>query len=470
MEIVRKRVGNIRQYQQRQPKWYQIARKLASPCLTYIDWRQRQLYQRWQQRHPVVTAPITERPLISIVVPLYNTPAQYLAEMVAWVQGQSYDNWELILVDDLSTDQRVRDDVRQFVDTDPRIKGHFLPENRHIAGATNAGIAQARGDFVSLLDHDDLLHQHALWKVVEVINQHPGAQFIYTDEAKYDTHGPYQPFFKPDWNPDFLRSVNYITHFSTIKRSLLEAAGGEDGRYNGTQDWELFLRLTRQIAAETIYHIPHILYYWRVHQASTAGELDAKPYVVAAQRQALEDDIAARQVTATVQRDPVYGAQWRIDYTPPERPTVSYLSPSQQTVGEVLPSLSSHFVILSQQRHLPPAYIRALAAEAARSDVGVVSGRLNDSLVRENLRFLLADDTVRLIQKLNRRSFTRHIYLTATYNIPEIDSPLIMIDTAKLRQLDQSTPLTSRALSRALQSAGYRTVYSPHITVNKEEE
>ena len=235
------------------------------------------------------------RPLISIVVPMYNTDPDFLVEMVKSVQEQTYTNWELLLVDDASSDDKVRTLSKKMAKNDARIVTKFLTVNKNIAGATNEGIAIARGEYISLLDHDDILHPSALFSVVMVLNKNDKLDVIYTDEDKIDENGKHiDPFLKPDWNQELLYSISYIAHFTTIRGSVLRAVGGERSEYDGAQDWDLFLRATHAVKPENIYHVPKILYTWRVHGGSTAKSLEAKPYVIEAQRRLLDDNLRAR--------------------------------------------------------------------------------------------------------------------------------------------------------------------------------
>ena len=272
------------------------------------------------------------RPLISIIVPTYNTPKIFFEEMVESVLSQTYDNWELILVDDASPDESTRELIKEFIKKDARIVHKFLETNHHIAGATNEGIKMAKGEFVSLFDHDDILWPNALYEVVKALNHDKKLNFIYTDEDKIDGDNRFSHkdlFFKPDWNPELLRSVNYITHFTTIRKSVLDEFGYEDGSYNGTQDWELFLRITRNIDAKTIYHVPTIVYSWRVHDKSTAKSVSVKPYVFEAQEKALKDDLVARGIKNAVPIRDKKTNYWTIRYGVNGDPLVSIVIPSK---------------------------------------------------------------------------------------------------------------------------------------------
>ena len=168
------------------------------------------------------------RPVISLVVPVYNTPEKYLSLMVDSVLAQTYDRWELCLANGASTAPHVRPFLNGLAERDRRVKVVHLPENLGIAGHSNAALALATGEFIGLLDSDDVLMPHALFEVVRALNEAPETDLIYSDEDKVDETGEarWDPFFKPDWSPDLLLSVNYVCHFGVYRRSLVEAIGG----------------------------------------------------------------------------------------------------------------------------------------------------------------------------------------------------------------------------------------------------
>lgn len=274
-----------------------------------------------------------KKPLISVITPVYNTDHEFLRSCIESVLGQSYENWELLLVDDKSTDKDVHSILREYGKSDSRIKIIFNKKNMHISGATNVGIAKSNGEFISLLDHDDILWPNALYEVVKRINEKPETDFIYTDEDKIDSNDfNFQgPFFKPDWNPDFLYSVNYITHFSTIRKELIDRVGGLRSEYNGAQDWDLFLRISG--VTNAIEHIPKILYSWRISNTSTAKNMKTKPYVIEAQKSAILDDLKRKGYSkdmVTVASDPVHKNYWTVKYSIPDpNPLVSIVIPTK---------------------------------------------------------------------------------------------------------------------------------------------
>ena len=283
---------------------------LAYDNMLYFLWRwyERSLYRNNKHVYKY-------EPLISIVVPTYNTDHEFLRTMIESVKNQQYHNWELILIDDYSPDEGVRKIIKEYVNGDNRIKYKFLTKNHHIAGATNIGIDTAKGVYVALLDHDDVIYPDALSEVVSAINIYPDAKFIYTDEDKIIGTRRTQPFFKPSWNLSLLHCVNYITHFSVIKKETLDNIGYEDSNYNGAQDWELFLRIGRSVKESEIIHISRILYGWRMHPLSTSVSMDVKPYVIDAQIKAVKEDIRIRGTKDIfVARNERYSGQLSIDH------------------------------------------------------------------------------------------------------------------------------------------------------------
>ena len=267
-------------------------------------------------------------PKISIVVPLYNTPLNFLEELLDSVVNQTYRNWELCCVD-AGQDTAVGQHVQARAKADPRIRYQKLTENEGIAGNTNHGFELATGDYIALLDHDDILHPCALWYTAQAIVEQ-GADFVYTDEATFEgkVENVVLYHFKPDFMLDNLRSNNYICHLTLFSRRLMDAAGGpERMEYNGSQDYELFLRLTE--TARKIVHIPHALYYWRSSPGSTAADISAKTYCINAGIAALKAHYARCGVAVDeVSLIPGTPGYYKTDYTIAHPGRVSILIPT----------------------------------------------------------------------------------------------------------------------------------------------
>ncbi len=263
----------------------------------------------------------------SILVPLYNTPERFLREMIQSVQLQSYGNWELCLGDGSDADHPTVGQIcQEFAEKDSRVRYQKLEKNLGISGNTNACLAMATGDYIGLFDHDDLLHPSALYEDMKAICQQ-GADFLYTDENTFTTvpTDAYCPNFKPDYAPDTLRSYNYICHFTVFSRALQEQVGAFRPECDGSQDYDLILRLTEQ--AEKIVHIPKVLYFWRASAASTAADIGAKPYIMDAAKKALTDHLERVGLKGRVE-DARIPSTYRIRYAIQGKPLVSILIPS----------------------------------------------------------------------------------------------------------------------------------------------
>lgn len=234
------------------------------------------LTQLHQQRQESLAFPF--KPLISIITPVYNTPSQVLHDTIESVLAQTYPNWEMCLVDGASTAAGVRETLARFDQQDSRIHVHYLTRNMGISGNSNEALRHTSGDFVLLLDHDDLLAPDLLYEVVRLLNEHPVADIIYYDEDKISDDGVVRsyPVFKPSrWSPDLLLATNYLTH-CVVRRALIFAVGAFNPAMDGSQDWDLALRLTEK--TQRIFHIPRVLYHWRMISGSVAREFAAKPW------------------------------------------------------------------------------------------------------------------------------------------------------------------------------------------------
>jgi glycosyltransferase involved in cell wall biosynthesis len=276
-------------------------------------------------------AELRNKPLFSLVVPVYNTPPGLLGKLIDSVMAQWYPAWELILINDNSSLASVRDELTGF--NDPRIAVKHLTENKRISAATNEGIALATGDFVVFLDHDDELTPDCLYELALCVDSED-PDFIYSDEDKIDAAGRYvEPFFKPDWSPDTLMSTMYTCHVSCVRRMLLNEIGGLRTEYDGCQDWDFVLRVTEK--TNRIAHIPRVLYHWRILPESVAADLNAKPYAIDAGKRAREEAMLRRGqvgVMEAVQELPGY---FRAVYALQGNPLVSILIPSKNN-GPVL--------------------------------------------------------------------------------------------------------------------------------------
>ncbi len=280
------------------------------------------------------TTMFSYRPKISVLTPLYNTPEKFLYEMIESVRAQTYENWELCLCDagNRADTQQI---CEKYVRIDPRIIYKKLGENKGISENTNACISIASGEYLALLDHDDIMHESALYEVVRVINGE-SADFIYTDEAKF-TESPsnfFAPNFKPDFAKDDLRAHNYICHLTVYSRSLLNDVGRYRKEFDGSQDHDMVLRLSEK--AKKIYHIPKILYFWRVHKGSVSSGVQAKTYAIDAALRAVQDELNRVGEKGKVSCIPPYPSLYKVDYELTGTPLVSVIVYGDATEKEIM--------------------------------------------------------------------------------------------------------------------------------------
>src|SRR5262245_43081426 len=288
------------------------------------------MYRRWVAAYDTISeedtaamrriaADFAQRPLISILTPVYNTDPELLRAAIESVRRQTYDNWELCLADDGSTLPQVRDVLKHFACSDARIKVVYRAFNGHISAASNSALSLASGTWLVLLDHDDLLPPHALFCVVDAINKNPRARLIYSDEDKIDLKGLRQsPYFKPDWNPYLFLSHNMISHLAAYRTDLVRRIGGFRVGLEGSQDYDLALRYVEQLEAADIHHIPHVLYHWRALPGSTALSTTEKPYAQVAAARAIEESMHRRKINARVTIDEAgYTVRYELPQSPP---------------------------------------------------------------------------------------------------------------------------------------------------------
>lgn len=295
-------------------------------------------YDEWFQNHKVSEVSLREQrekkftyePMISIIVPTYNTPKNYLIEMIESVINQSYSNWELCIADGSDSNSLARKIIQEYVDKDSRIKMVCLEENYGISGNTNKALELATGEYVGLFDHDDLLTPDVLFEIVSSL-QEVKHDIIYTDEDKLDskTNKFVDPNFKPDFSIDLFRSHNYITHFFVVKREIINSVGGFRREFDGAQDYDIMFRCIEK--ANSIYHIPKILYHWRMHAASTAENPESKLYCYEAGKKAIEEHYKRSGISAKVEMmpKPLWGMYHTV-YETTGNPLVSIIIPNME--------------------------------------------------------------------------------------------------------------------------------------------
>ena len=305
-------------------------------------------YKEWYENHKVSQEELEKQkkkvfvyaPKISILVPVYNTPQVFLKQMLQSVRKQTYANWELCIANANPDNEKVKQILEICMKKDDRIKVVNVPENEGIAQNTNRALDIATGEFIGLLDHDDLLEENALYEIVSCLNEKKETDVLYTDEDKVTTNLDeyFSPNFKPDFNLDMLRANNYICHFFVAKKKLIEKVGGFRAEYNGAQDYDLILRCTEQ--AQNVAHIAKILYHWRVHKESTADNPLSKMYAYEAGKKAIEAHLARCHTDGEVLQTDNLGF-YRIKYPVKGKPLVSILIPNKDQVDTLDKCLQS---------------------------------------------------------------------------------------------------------------------------------
>lgn len=262
---------------------------------TYDDWIRRfdTFGKRDRERLGELITQLASRPTFSMLMPVFNPQERHLRLAIESVLSQLYPDWELCIADDASTEPHVRASLEEYRERDQRIKVTFRPTNGRIAVASNSALALATGEFLVLFDHDDVIPAHALACLALELAQHPSAAILYSDEDKLDEHGRrYAPYFKPAWNPELFLGQNYLSHLGAYRRELVVAAGGFRAGFEGSQDYDLALRVSESVEADQIRHIPLVLYHWRAHQDSAASSALVKPYARSASVRAVADHLA----------------------------------------------------------------------------------------------------------------------------------------------------------------------------------
>lgn len=268
----------------------------------------------------------------SIVVPIYNTPKNFLCEMINSCINQTYRNWELCLADGSDKEHKyVGEIIKEYIKNDSRVKYKILEGNGGISENTNEAIKMVTGDYIGLFDHDDLLHSSVLYEYMKVICE-KNADFIYCDELTFekDLNKIITMHFKPDFAIDNLRANNYICHFSVFKKELLNVVGMFRKEYDGSQDHDMILRLTSE--AKNVVHVPKILYFWRSHPNSVASDINSKTYAINAGKKAVKEHLKKNKINAIVESSKVFPTIYRFKYEIKNNPLISIIIPNKDNV------------------------------------------------------------------------------------------------------------------------------------------
>lgn len=360
-------------------------------------------------------------PRFSIVTPVYETPPGVLRKMLRSVLRQSCGDWELCLVDDGSKQPHVRRILGRAEAGDPRVRVRYREANEGIVAASNEALEMAKGEFVALLDHDDLLHPDALAHVAAAIDANPEVDYVYTDEDKVDDLGIHSaPFFKPDWSPERMRTQMYTCHFSVLRRSLVEAVGGFDPEFEGSQDWDLVLKVTER--ARAVAHVPRVLYHWRMLETSAAGGGEAaKPWAFEAGKRAVQAHCDRIGLPAAVERDP-------------EDPGVLHLEPrleSEPPVSIVVPTAAQVRDVWFEPVVLAVNCVRSIVERSRYQNYEIVCvvGETVSRQIRDELREI-AGDRLRLVDFAGPFNFSAKVNLGAVHS--EGEHLLLLNDDVEL--------------------------------------
>ena len=266
------------------------------------------------------------RPFLSIVMPVYNVAPKWLDLALKSIEDQFYDNWELCIVDDCSTNQETLNYLKTIKNTKVRIK--FLTKNLNISGATNEAISMALGEYIVFMDNDDEITKDALYELAKAINSHNKPDMIYSDEDKIDTEGiTSEPFFKPNWSPDTFMSIMYICHLTCYKKTIIDKLNGLRIGYEGAQDYDLGLRFME--VSSNVVHIPKVLYHWRTLETSVASNMSSKGYAVESLKKAKIDALQRRKLTGKLIEIEKFPGQYIVSYENQNNPKVSIIIPTK---------------------------------------------------------------------------------------------------------------------------------------------
>ena len=355
-------------------------------------------YLLWIRKYGVITPTLRDhmradigtwpaRPLISVIMPSYNIDPKWLGQAIESVRHQIYPHWELCISDDASTLPGIRPLLERFAAEDPRIRVTFRNENGHISVNSNTALALASGQYIALMDADDLLSEDALFWVSREIAGHPDVDLLFSDEDKIASDGKrFSPYFKSAWNPALMLSQNAFSHLGVFRRSLVQEVGGFRKGFEGSQDYDLVLRCAERTTLDRIRHIPRVLYHWRALPDSTASTASAKSYAWEAGRKAIAEHLQRRGVAARVK--PALGSYYQVDYDGlAHAPPVSVIVPTTLTGVTTAKCLDSILAKSSYEK-----FQLVLLAQSARVDAARRVGALAKILEDRRVRVVAYDD------------------------------------------------------------------------------
>ncbi len=355
--------------------------------------KQAEIYQNWIEQFDTLSEKERQmirreievmpyKPLISIILPVYNVDEKWLRLCLESVLKQIYPHWELCIADDCSPAPHIRRVLEEFAALDSRLKIVYRPENGHISAASNSALELATGDFTALLDHDDELAEHALFYVAKELNEFPPADLIYSDEDKINEENQrHKPTLKPDWNLDLFYSMNYLNHLTVYRTSILREVGGFRLGFEGSQDYDLALRVIEKIPPENIRHIPNILYYWRAISGSVALSTGEKSYPHEAARKALREHFARKNLQVTVEKG--FENYHRIKFPAPDGTTTKVIQIEDFNARKYnlqAASCSADVLIFidANLHWIDNHALKELNRQAMRDEIGAVGGKISD--------------------------------------------------------------------------------------------
>lgn len=379
-------------------------------------------------------------PLVSIVMPVYNPDIKWLEDAIKSIQSQVYPYWELCIADDCSTDGGVHALLEKYMNTDKRIKVDFRKENEHISAASNSALTLAQGEWVALMDQDDLLSQDALYWVIDAINTHPDSRLIYSDEDKIDENDDrFAPYFKCDWNLDLFYSQNMFSHLGVYHKPLLNEVGGFRQGFEGAQDYDLVLRCIEKISHAQIIHIPRVLYHWRAHSGSTALAVSVKPYVEQAVIRALTEHFQRQQIDALVELTECGNRiRYKLPSTPPR---VSLIIPTRNNYKFIQRCIESII-----EKTIYPNY-----------DIIIVDNGSDDVAVLDYLNFLSTDPRIRILK--DDGPFNHSRLNNAAVKIAKGEVLGLLNDDIEVISPDWLSEMVSHALQPKVGAVGAKLLY-----------
>ncbi len=415
---------------------------------------------------------VAKGPLISVVMPVYNPPIAFFKQAVESVMSQTYDRWELCIADDASTDRAVRPLLEALTNSDPRIKVMYRETNGHIVEATHSALELASGDYIALMDQDDLLDPHALEQFASAILANPSADIFYSDEDKIDELGRRSfPYFKPDWSPETLLTRMYTNHLAVYRKCSLDEAGRFRSGFVGAQDFDLAHRLTE--TTDRVIHIPDVLYSWRMHEGSTSVGKAPKPYAFEAGVHVIKEAMARRGLVGEVNTLAEHPGMFIVLLAPVDVAQIATVSTDDPALASRLRAEQRLYVALVAPGVATDG-VAELAAWAAFPGVGGVGPRSVSNGATMAAGFFVEDGS-RLVAI--HHDLPAHeggptgIPLCATnLSVPSVD--LLVCETSAIAEVAETVQRAAEAFriaaaTLALREAGYRNVLVPHVTVER---